>query len=152
MKALVQRVSRGAVRVDGKLVGAVDRGFVVLIGVTHEDTESDAETLAGKTLRLRVFDDGTGKMNHSLEDVEGGVLAISQFTLYGDTHKGNRPSFVNAAAPELAERLYDRYVDTLRRDLGEQRVATGRFAAMMDVEIHNDGPVTIELSTDAARN
>lgn len=148
MKALIQRVSKGAVSVDGEVVGACDGGFVVLLGVRHGDTEEEALTLARKTINLRVFPDEQDRMNRSLQDVEGDVLVISQFTLYADTRKGNRPSFVGAAEPGLAETLYGAYVEALRRELGDARVATGVFGAMMTVEIVNDGPVTIELTTD----
>jgi D-tyrosyl-tRNA(Tyr) deacylase len=148
MKALIQRVSRGAVRVDGETVGQVGKGFVVLLGVREGDDERDARLLAHKTVNLRVFPDEAERMNRSLTDVDGGVLAVSQFTLYADTQKGNRPSFVQAAAPDEANRLYECYVAALQNALGEDKVATGRFRAMMEVEIVNDGPVTIELNTD----
>ena len=149
MKVLVQRVSRGAVRIDGECVGTVGRGFVALVGVRAEDREEDAVHLAQKTAALRVFPDAQDRMNLALAEVGGGVLAVSQFTLYADTHKGNRPSFIRAGPPELALRLYERYVEALRAILGPDRVATGRFAARMEVELVNDGPVTIELTTDA---
>lgn len=152
MKVLVQRVTRGSVAVSGETIGSVKQGFVALVGVTHGDTPNDAATLAAKTCKLRVFEDGDGKMNLALGDVDGGVLAISQFTLYGNTRKGNRPSFVDAAAPEQAREVYEHYVERLRAELGPERVATGRFGAMMHVEIHNDGPVTLELSTEPGRN
>jgi D-tyrosyl-tRNA(Tyr) deacylase len=121
---------------------------VVLLGVRPADTEKDARYLAHRTINLRVCADPEGKMNLSVRDVEGSVLVISQFTLYADTRKGNRPSFIGAADPELAERLYEEYVRALRAELGDERVATGVFGAMMSVEIVNDGPVTIELSSD----
>ena len=148
MKALIQRVARGRVTVDDRVAGEVGRGYVVLLGVTHGDTEKEARYLANRTLNLRIFPDDEDKMNRSIRDVEGSILVISQFTLYADTKKGNRPSFVPAAAPELAETLYNVYVDALRVELSAARVATGRFGARMMVEIVNDGPVTIELSTD----
>ena len=148
MKALIQRVRRGRVTVGEKTIGEIDRGFVVLLGVRPEDTEEDARTLAHRTVNLRIFADADHKMNLGLEDVEGSVLVVSQFTLYADTRKGNRPSFIGAAAPELARQLYEEYVAALRRTLGEARVATGEFGAMMIVDIVNDGPVTIELKTD----
>ena len=148
MKALIQRVSRGSVSVDDETVGSIDRGFVVLLGVTHADTEKEARYLAQKTANLRVFPDTEGKMNRSVQDVNGQILVVSQFTLYADTHKGNRPSFVGAAPPEQAEALYGVYVNMLRRILGEVNVATGTFRAMMSVEIVNDGPVTIELRAE----
>jgi len=145
---LIQRVSRGRVKVGSETVGEIGRGFVVLLGVRHGDAEQDAEALARKTIALRVFADNEDRMNRSLQDIGGEVLVISQFTLYADTRKGNRPSFINAAEPALAELLYETYVSALRAALGDARVATGRFGAMMDVELVNDGPVTIELTTD----
>ncbi len=149
MKILIQRASRGAVRIDGETVGQVGRGFVILVGVRAGDDEAAATHLAQKTIALRVFADATGKMNLSLQNIGGGVLVISQFTLYADTRKGNRPSFIRAAPPDLADRLYNHYVEALRASLGPDRVATGRFGASMEVELINDGPVTIELNTDA---
>jgi len=148
MKAVVQRVSRGSVTIDGEVVGQVGQGFVVLVGVRPEDGEEDAKHLAHKTVNLRVFADAEGKMNRSVEDIAGEILVISQFTLYADTRKGNRPSFTGAAPPGQAEKLYECYVAALRRALGDARVATGRFGAMMSVEIVNDGPVTIELISE----
>jgi len=148
MKALVQRVAKAGVSVDGRIVGSVGRGFAVLIGVRHGDEERDALQLAQKTVSLRVFPDASGKMNLSIADIGGSVLAISQFTLYADTRKGNRPSLIRAAEPAAARALYEAYVEAIRRELGPERVATGIFGASMQVEIHNDGPVTIELSTD----
>jgi D-tyrosyl-tRNA(Tyr) deacylase len=148
MKALVQRVSKGSVTIDGKVTGSIGRGFVVLLGVKIGDTEEDARQLAHKSVNLRVFADQNDKMNLSVQDVGGQVLVISQFTLYADTRKGNRPSFIGAAPPEIAEKLYNVYVDSIRRALGESRVATGTFRSSMSVEIVNDGPVTIELCTD----
>ncbi len=141
MRALVQRVSRANVAVDGQTVGRIGRGFVVLLGVTHADTRADAEWVAAKIAGLRVFDDEAGKMNRSLADVGGELLVVSQFTLYGDARKGRRPSFSDAAAPEQAEPLVDLFVGFLRA--AGFPVATGVFGAHMDVEIHNDGPVTL---------
>ena len=148
MKALVQRVARGSVAIGGEVTGEIGPGFVVLLGVRHGDTEEHARHLAHKTASLRVFADDAGKMNRSVEDVSGEILVISQFTLYADTKKGNRPSFTGAAPPEVAEKLYGEYVAALRRALGDERVKTGKFGAMMTVEIVNDGPVTIELKTN----
>ena len=148
MKALVQRVKRGSVAIDGKEAGRIGRGFVVLLGVKTGDTEEDARYLAHKTVNLRIFPDENDRMNLSIEDIRGEVLVISQFTLYADTKKGNRPSFIQAAPPETAEALYNIYVDSLRRAMGEGRVATGTFRAMMTVKIINDGPVTVELTSD----
>ena len=149
MKALVQRVARGSVAVAGKAVGQIGRGFVVLLGVKTGDTEEDAKQLAYKTTGLRIFPDENQKMNLSVQDVGGEILVVSQFTLYADTKKGNRPSFIRAAPPDVAEKLYGIYTDLLRQALGESRVATGVFRASMTVEIVNDGPVTVELCTDA---
>jgi D-tyrosyl-tRNA(Tyr) deacylase len=148
LKALVQRVSRGGVTVAGEVVGRIGRGFVVLLGVREADTEEDARHLAHKTVNLRVFADAEGRMNLSVQDIGGEVLVVSQFTLYADTRKGNRPGFTGAAAPGIAEALYEAYVGAVRAALGEGRVATGRFGARMELEILNDGPVTVELCTD----
>jgi D-tyrosyl-tRNA(Tyr) deacylase len=141
MRALLQRVTRASVTVDGQVVGRIGRGFVVLLGVTHADTRAEAEWVATKIAGLRVFDDEAGKMNRSLGDVGGELLVVSQFTLYGDARKGRRPSFSDAAVPEQAEPLVDWFVDCLRR--AGFAVATGVFGAHMDVAIHNDGPVTL---------
>jgi D-tyrosyl-tRNA(Tyr) deacylase len=146
MRTVLQRVRKGAVVVDGQTVGSVDLGFVALVGVTHTDTRAEAELLARKTAQLRVFEDAEGKMNLSALDVGAGVLVISQFTLYADAKKGRRPSFVDAARPEIASPLVDYYAERLRAE-GIQRVETGVFGALMQVEIHNDGPVTILLDT-----
>lgn len=150
MKVLIQRVQRGSVTIGGSVAGQIGRGFVVLFGARHGDTEQDAAYLAQRTVNLRVFADQQDKMNLALQEVGGQVLVISQFTLYADTRKGNRPSFIGAAEPELAKKLYGIYVDGLRRALGAANVATGEFGATMLVEILNDGPVTIELNTDRA--
>ncbi|MBZ0297771.1 MAG: D-tyrosyl-tRNA(Tyr) deacylase [Anaerolineae bacterium] len=148
MRVILQRVSRGSVSVDGQITGQIDTGFVALVGVTHRDTQAEAELLAQKTANLRVFEDAEGKMNLSALDVGGGVLVVSQFTLYADSKKGRRPSFVNAARPEQAEPLVQHYADQLRAQ-GIEPVAHGVFGAMMQVEIHNHGPVTIILDSDA---
>lgn len=148
MKAIIQRAARGNVTVDGETIGSIGPGYVVLLGVREGDTEQAARALACKTVALRIFSDAAGKMNRSIQAIEGEILVISQFTLYADTRKGNRPSFIRAAAPALAESLYELYVEALRAELGAARVHTGRFGAMMQVEIINDGPVTIELTTD----
>ena len=143
MKALLQRVSSARVTVDGRITGQIEHGYVILLGVTHSDTQAEADWLANKIAGLRLFEDAEGKMNLSLFDVEGSVLVVSQFTLYGDARKGRRPSFTGAARPEQAEPLVDYFCDKLRqRGL---TVATGVFGAMMQVEIHNDGPVTLML-------
>ncbi len=141
MRALVQRVSAAAVRIDGDVVGRVGAGLCVLVGVTHTDDERSADRLAEKVWNLRIFDDEAGNMGRSVAEGTGEVLVISQFTLYGDTRKGRRPSWIDAARPEQAEPLVDRFAAALR-DLGAT-VATGRFGADMAVELVNDGPVTL---------
>ena len=141
----MQRVSRASVTVDGEVVGAVGRGLCVLVGVTHDDDERRARKLAEKVLHLRVFEDADGAMNRSVADVEGEILVVSQFTLYGDVSRGRRPSWIAAARPEQAEPLVDAVVDALR-ELGAA-VATGRFRTHMAVELVNDGPVTILVET-----
>ena len=143
MKALLQRVSEAAVTVDGAVVGRIGRGFVVLVGVTHSDTQAEADWLARKIAGLRLFEDADGKFNLSLADVGGELLVVSQFTLYGDARKGRRPSFSHAARPEQAEPLVDYFAQQCRQF--DFTVATGVFGAMMKVEIHNDGPVTLML-------
>ena len=143
MRAVVQRVSGGSVRVGEETVGSIGLGYVVLLGVHARDTEAEAVALAEKIANLRVFDDDAGKLNRSILDVGGEVLSVSQFTLYGNTEKGRRPSFLDAAPPERAEALYQVFNDRLRA-LGVP-VSTGRFRAEMSVEIHNDGPVTVIL-------
>ena len=148
MKAVIQRVSEASVCIDGEMVGEIGKGFLVLLGVRPGDAEGDARFLANKTVNLRVFSDAQDRMNLNVDNVDGEILVVSQFTLYADTRKGNRPSFIKAAGPELAEPLYEAYVAALRRALGDSRVATGRFGAMMSVRLVNDGPVTIELTTD----
>lgn len=147
MRALLQRVSHATVTVNGSIVGQIGRGFVVLLGVTQSDSKAEVEWLANKVAGLRVFDDSDGKMNASLTDVGGSLLVVSQFTLYGDARKGRRPSFTAAARPEQAEPLVEGFVHRLR-DLGFS-VATGVFGANMDVEIHNDGPMTLMLEREA---
>lgn len=147
MVACVQRVSEARVKVDGEIVGQIGRGLLVLLGVAATDTAADAEWLAQKLHGLRVFDDAEGKMNLALADVHGDMLVVSQFTLLGDCSKGRRPSFTRAAPPELAERLYEHFVACMRRH--GISVATGRFRAMMQVELINDGPVTLLVETPA---
>lgn len=148
MRAVVQRVSRAEVRVDGEVTGRIGRGLVVLLGVGRDDGEAEARWLLEKIAGLRIFADREGKMNLGLEDVGGGLLVVSQFTLYGDTRKGRRPSFIDAAPPERAAALYDRFV-AMARERGLD-VGTGVFQAMMDVELVNDGPVTLIVETPAA--
>jgi len=143
MRAVVQRVARAGVVVDGDTVGSIGPGLCALVGVTHDDAEPQARKLAERLWKLRIFADEEGKMNRSVADVGGEVLVISQFTLYGDTRKGNRPSYIEAARPEVAEPLVDEVVEHLR-SLGAE-VATGRFGADMVVELVNDGPVTVTL-------
>ena len=145
MRACVQRVSRAKVQVDSQVVGEIGVGLVVLVGVGKEDAEADTRYLAKKVAQLRIFPDDDGKMNRSLLDVQGQVLAISQFTLFGDCRKGRRPSFVSAADPETGNRLYEQYVSDTR-ELGVT-VETGRFQTDMQVELINDGPVTIMLDS-----
>jgi D-tyrosyl-tRNA(Tyr) deacylase len=143
MRALLQRVSRASVGVDGRLVAAIGRGYVVLVGVTHDDGREEAEWLAGKIAGLRLFEDAEGKMNLGLADVGGQVLVVSQFTLYGDARKGRRPSFTDAARPEQAEPLVVAFAEALQAQ--GLAVKLGVFGAYMQVEIHNDGPVTMML-------
>ena len=147
MRVLLQRVSVGSVTVDGEICGKIESGFVALVGVTHSDTEAEAEKLAQKTANLRVFSDGDGRMNLSLLDVAGGVLVVSQFTLYADARKGRRPSYIQAVQPELAEPLVRHYADCLAES-GVRPVEHGVFGALMQVAINNDGPVTIMLDSD----
>ena len=141
MRLVVQRVLSARVTIDGAVAGEIARGFMVLCGVRRGDTPQDAEWLARKTAQLRVFEDAEGKMNLPLASMDGGILVVSQFTLYGDCAKGNRPSFIDAAAPADGEALYERYVAGLRA--AGLRVETGRFGANMQVELINDGPVTL---------
>lgn len=143
MKALVQRVERAQVTVDGEVVAAVGPGICVLVGVTHDDTSAHAERMASKLMKLRIFDDDEGRMNRSVADIGGEVLVVSQFTLYGDATKGNRPSYIEAARPEHAEPLVEELVDHLKAL--DMKVETGRFRTTMKVELVNDGPVTIAL-------
>jgi D-tyrosyl-tRNA(Tyr) deacylase len=143
MRVLLQRVSRAEVRVGPRVTGRIERGYLLLVGLTHEDDEAALVWMADKVVGLRLFADADDKMNLALDDVGGALLVVSQFTLYGDAAKGRRPSFVNAARPEVAVPLYERFV-ALLRERGP-RVETGEFGAMMDVELVNDGPVTLWL-------
>jgi len=145
MRAVVQRVSRASVKVNGEVTGQIADGLLVLLGVGQEDSESDAAYLAEKVAGLRIFEDDAGKMNRSVVDVDGAVLAVSQFTLFGDVRKGKRPSFDEAARPEQARQLHDDFVEGVRAQ--GLRCETGRFQEMMEVELVNQGPVTILLDS-----
>ena len=145
MRVVLQRVSRAAVRVADRVTGEIGTGFLVLAGFAPTDTDETLSWMADKILGLRLFGDDEGKMNRDLAEVGGGVLVVSQFTLYGDARKGRRPSFIDAAPPEVAVPLYEKFVATLRAKAGTIPVATGEFGAMMDVELVNDGPVTLLL-------
>ena len=149
MKAWIQRVARASVTIDGARVAEIGRGYLVLLGITHSDTEAEADKIASRLPVLRLFTDANDQMNLSLEDVGGSIIVVSQFTLYADTAHGRRPGFSNAARPEHAEPLYERVVAQLRARLGADRVGTGRFGAHMQVELLNDGPVSMELRADA---
>lgn len=143
MRVLLQRVARAEVRVDGRSTGRIDRGYLLLVGITHDDDEARIAWMAEKVAGLRLFADTEDKMNLALADVGGAVLVVSQFTLYGDASKGRRPSFIDAARPEFALPLYERFIALLRER--QLTVATGDFGAMMQVELINDGPVTLWL-------
>jgi D-tyrosyl-tRNA(Tyr) deacylase len=146
MRAVLQRVSRAKVSVGGETTGEIGEGILAFLGVSREDSEAEAIYILEKILNLRIFEDEKGKMNLSLLDVKAGLLVVSQFTLYGDARKGRRPSFIEAAEPEKANRIYEFFVAEARKSV--EKVETGRFQAMMDVELVNDGPVTILLDTD----
>ena len=146
MRAVIQRVSRAKVSVENQTIGEIGKGILVLLGVAETDSEKEAVYLLEKTINLRIFEDAEDKMNLSLADIKGDLLVVSQFTLYGDVRKGRRPSFIKAAAPEKANQLYEFFVSEARRQIG--RVETGKFQAMMDVELTNDGPVTIMLDSE----
>ena len=145
MKAVIQRVQSSSVSVDGDIIAGIGRGLMVLLGVSREDQSSDADYLAEKIVHLRIFEDDQGKMNRSLLDTGGEMLVVSQFTLLGDCRKGRRPSFISAAPPESADRLYEYFVEQVRNK--DVRVQTGRFQAMMAVSLINDGPVTLILES-----
>ena len=147
MRALIQRVSEASVTVEGRVVGSIGHGFLVLLGVTHDDSEVEVQWLANKIVGLRLFDDNQGKMNLALMDVGGSVLLVSQFTLYANANKGRRPSFTRAALPEKAEPLVDSMAEALRAQ--EVHVETGVFGAMMEISLVNDGPVTLMLEREA---
>ena len=145
MRAVVQRVTRASVKVDGQIIGEIENGLVVLLGIARDDTKVEAAYLVDKIANLRIFDDEAGKMNLSLKDTNGGLLIVSQFTLYGDVRRGLRPSWIDAAPPEVAEPLYDFFVRQAGATI--DNVATGKSQAMMQVELINDGPVTILLDS-----
>ena len=143
MRLLIQRVSKAKVTVGGNISGEIGKGLLVFLGIGEEDTDAICAEMAGKTSRLRIFEDENGKMNLDVDQVSGSVLVISQFTLFADTRKGNRPNFTSAAKPEKAIKLYEKFISDLKQLLGENRVSEGVFGAMMEVELINDGPVTI---------
>lgn len=146
MKVVLQRARAASVTVDGEVTGKIDKGYVLLVGVTHEDTEADMKYCAKKVAELRLFEDADGKMNHAISEVGGSILSVSQFTLYADTKKGRRPSFTGAAHPSVAQPLWEAFNEELRNVYSLQ-VETGIFGAMMDVQLVNDGPVTIILDS-----
>lgn len=146
MRAVIQRVRRASVTIDGEVQGEIGRGMVVLLGIHGNDTLTDLQWLAEKVVNLRIFDDAQGKMNLSLTDIDGAMLIISQFTLYGDCRKGRRPGFSSAAPPEIAEPLYRRFIEEIKNK--QVKVATGIFQAAMDVELVNEGPVTLLLDSE----
>ena len=145
MRAVLQRVTRACVRVEGEVVGEIGCGLVVLLGIAQDDTAQDASYLLEKIISLRIFEDAQGRMNLPLKEVDGALMIVSQFTLYGDARRGRRPSYIDAASPEAAEPLYEIFVTEARRSV--TRVATGSFRRMMQVELVNDGPVTILLDS-----
>lgn len=145
MRGVVQRVAKASVTVDGKIIGKIEKGLLVLLGVTHKDSEKEVKWLSKKIKDLRIFEDEDGKMNLGLEDIKGDILVVSQFTLYGDCIKGRRPSFIEAAKPEMANKLYEKFIEELKNY--NIKVETGEFGADMKVELLNDGPVTLVIDT-----
>ena len=152
MRALVQRVKKCQVHIEGRLYSGIDQGMLIFLGVKNGDSEEDAHYLAGRCAALRIFEDQQAKMNLSVKDIGGSAMVVSQFTLYADTRRGNRPGFTDAAPPEIAEDLYEKFVLHLRIGLGESRVSTGVFRAMMDIELVNDGPVTVMIESKSDSN
>lgn len=149
MKAVIQRTLEATVTVEEKVIGKIDSGFVVLVGFTDSDTEKDIHAMVQKLVHLRIFEDGAGKMNRSLKDADGSILSISQFTLYGNIQKGRRPSFVHAAHPDKAIELYEAFNQALREE--SVHVETGEFGAMMNVQLTNQGPVTLTIETESGK-
>lgn len=145
MKAVVQRVTEANVKVNGNIVGEIENGLLILLGITEQDTEKDIETIVQKLINLRIFEDDSNKMNLSLLDIGGSILSVSQFTLYGDVRKGRRPSFSKAAPPQMAEKLYDKFNEYIESQ--SIHIETGTFGAMMDVSLTNDGPVTFVIES-----
>jgi D-tyrosyl-tRNA(Tyr) deacylase len=145
MKAWIQRVTEASVEIEGEIVSQIGQGYLVLLGVTHSDTEKSADEIADRICKLRICEDENGKTNRSIVDVGGSIIVVSQFTLYADTSHGRRPGFSHAARPEIAEPLYERVVAKIREVLGADRVGTGRFGAEMKVRLLNDGPFSVEL-------
>lgn len=147
MRALIQRVSRCSVIIDGSIHSSIGSGMLVLLGVKEDDTEGEAEYLAKRCVALRIFEDSDGKMNLSVQDTGGSMMVVSQFTLYGDTKKGNRPSYTQAASSDIAESCYNAFIDNLKKLMGDDRIASGVFRAMMQVDLVNDGPVTLMIES-----
>jgi D-tyrosyl-tRNA(Tyr) deacylase len=143
MRAIIQRVKQCSIDIDGKQSSSISKGMLILLGIHKQDKKEDAEYLAERCKNLRIFEDDGGKMNLSVSDIQGEVMVVSQFTVYGETLKGNRPNYSDAAPPNIAEILYEHFVNHLQNYLGKKRVATGTFRAMMDVKLINDGPVTL---------
>ncbi len=148
MRALIQRVKEASVSVDNNIISQIDQGLLVLLGITHEDTKEDMDYLCRKIANMRLFDDQEGVMNLSVKDIKGDILLISQFTLLANTRKGNRPSYIEAARPEQAEPMYETFAEALEQELGKQ-VGRGKFGAEMQVQLTNDGPVTIWIDSKA---
>jgi len=149
MRALIQRVEKCSVYIDNKCVSSIGKGILIFLAVKRGDTEKDVEYLAKRCVQLRIFDDESGKMNLSVKDIEGDAMVVSQFTLYGDTRSGNRPSYTEAADPKYAEILYEKFLLELKRLMGNSKVSSGVFRAMMNVELINDGPVTLMIESKA---